>query len=248
MVKRARFANLHSIVHVIRVAGMTTTTRPRAPRRDAAENRETILAAAAALLNDEPDGSIETIAAEAGLSRRALYGHFPTRDDLVNAVLVRGAERVGTLLEPIAHPDARVEIALFAARLWAEVSHIRVMATLAVRGPHAERIAASLEPARARLRDTVRRGVADGTLRMDIDPDTLARLIEAAAIAVLDEATRTGLSTQEGHRLVMLSSLSAAGLGWRDVDTLLETTSELAAAPPAEAEHPKSRPNRQELS
>jgi len=220
------------------------TTALRAPRRDAAENRETILAAAAALLNDEPDASIEAIASEAGLSRRALYGHFPTRDDLVNAVLVRGAERVGTLLEPIAHPDARVEIALFAARLWAEVSHIRVMAALAVRGPHAERIAAALEPARARLRGTVRRGVADGVLRTDIKPDALTRLIEAAAIAVLDEATRTGLSTREGHRLVMLSSLGAAGLGWREADALVENTPELAAASPNN--HPASTPTEQE--
>lgn len=208
---------------------MTTASPARAPRRDAAENRESILNAAAALLNDDPDVSIEAIASGAGLSRRALYGHFPTRDDLVDAVLVRGARRIGVLLEPIADPDARVEIALFAARLWAEVSHVRVMAALAVRGPHADRIAAALEPARARLRSTVSRGVAAGALRTDIDEATLAHLIEAAAITVLDEATRTGMTADDGHHLVMLASLGAAGLGWREADALLTATPVLAA-------------------
>jgi Transcriptional regulator len=213
-------------------------SRARGPRRDAAQNRESILAAAASLLNEQPDASIEAIASEAGLSRRALYGHFPTRDELVEAVLLRGTERIGTVLEPVAHPDAVIEIALFAARLWAEVSHVRVMATLAVRGPHVDRIAAALGPARARLRQTVRRGVAHGVLRTDIDPDTLARLIESAAIGVLDEATRTGMSTAEGHRLVMLSALSTAGLGWREADALVDSTRELAE--PAASAKPAS--------
>ncbi|HWU46418.1 MAG TPA: TetR/AcrR family transcriptional regulator [Humibacter sp.] len=220
---------------------MTTPgSRMRGPRRDATENRQNILTAAAAALNEDPDASIESIASEAGLSRRALYGHFPTRDELVEAVLVRGAERVGALLEPIAHPDARIEIALFAARLWAEVSHVRVMAALAVRAPHAVRVASALEPARARLRGTVLRGAADGTLRADIPPDTLARLIEAAAIGVLDEATRTSMSTEEGHRLAMLSALSTSGLGWREADVLIASTPGLSApqtpsAPPPTA-------------
>ncbi|HEY2556429.1 MAG TPA: hypothetical protein VGI08_04930, partial [Diaminobutyricibacter sp.] len=48
----------------------------------------------------------------------------------------------------------------------------------------------------------------------------LARLIEAAAIAVLDEATRTGMSDDEGRRLVMLNGLGAAGIGWREADEL----------------------------
>lgn len=224
---------------------MTTTgSRMRGPRRDATENRQNILAAAAAALNEDPDASIESIASEAGLSRRALYGHFPTRDELVEAVLVRGAERIGALLEPIAHPDARIEIALFAARLWAEVSHVRVMAALAVRAPHAARVAAALEPARARLRGTVARGAADGTLRGDIAPDALARLIEAAAIDVLDEAMRTGMSTEEGHRLAMLSALSTAGLGWREADAVIASAPELFVPQIASATPPTTTASR----
>jgi AcrR family transcriptional regulator len=205
----------------------STPVAPRAPRRDATENREAILVAASSALNADIEASLETIAVEAGLSRRAIYGHFATREDLVTEVLARGAERVGASLIPVAHPDARVEIALFGATLWAEVAHIRVMAQLAVRGPHRDRVSLALEPARQTLLGSVERGVASGELRTDIEPKTLARLIEGAAISVLDEATRTGMSGREGHRLVMLSGLSVAGLSWREANDILSTSPEL---------------------
>lgn len=184
--------------------------------------------AAAAALNEDIDASIETIAARAGLSRRALYGHFANRDDLLIDVFTRGAARLAALLEPVSHPDARVEIALFGATLWAEVEHIRVSAALAVRGPHRELVGTALDPARDRLRSTVQRGRDDGTIRTDLDPKTVTRLIENAAVSVLEEATRSGLSDRAGHRLVVLAALSAAGMAWREAGALLDETPELA--------------------
>jgi AcrR family transcriptional regulator len=213
----------------------TQSQQHRAPRRDAAENRSTILEAAAAALNRDIDASLATIAETAGLSRRAIYGHFATRDELVTEVLLHGAQRVGASLNPITHPDARVEIALYGSTLWAEVAHVRVMAQLAVRGPHRSQVAAALAPARARLYDTVVRGVATGALRADIAPTTLARLIEGAALAVLDEANRTRMSRARGHELVMLAALSTAGLGWREADQLIASTPELAFSKEASA-------------
>jgi AcrR family transcriptional regulator len=201
---------------------------PRALRRDATQNRARILKAAAAALNQDIEASLTAIADEAELTRRAIYGHFATRDELVTAVLLQGAERVGASLNSITHPDARVEIALYGSTLWAEVAHVRVMAQLAVRGPHREQVGAALGPARARLHDTVVRGVAGGVLREDITPATLARLIEGAALAVLDEANRTRISRARGHELVMLAALSTAGMGWREADQLIASTPELA--------------------
>lgn len=206
----------------------STSGTPRATRRDATANREAIVDAAAVTLNEDIDASLEAIAARAGLSRRAIYGHFATRDDLLVEVFTRGAARLAALLDPVAHPDARVEIALFGATLWAEVEHVRVSAALAVRGPHRELVGAALDPARERLRRTVDRGRAAGQVRTDLDSDIVARLIENAAVAVLDDATRTKLSRADGHRLVMLSGLSAAGLGWREADALIDGTPELA--------------------
>ncbi|GAB3612992.1 TetR/AcrR family transcriptional regulator [Humibacter ginsengisoli] len=205
-----------------------TSSRARALRRDAAENREALIAAAVRVLNADVDASLEAIAAEAGLSRRSVYGHFANRDELVREVLRLGAERMAASVVPIVHEDARIEIALYGATLWAQVQHASVTAEFAVRGPYTELVAKALEPARAKLRHTVRRGVRDGVLRRDIRPDALARLIERAALDVLTEATHEGLDARAGHTLVMITALSVAGLGWREADALVEQTPELA--------------------
>ena len=210
------------------------TSSPRAPRRDATANREAILAAAAVALNEDIDASLESIAARAGLSRRAVYGHFATRDELLIEVFTRGARRLAALLDPVSHPDPLVEIALFGATLWAEVEHVRVSAALAVRGPHRATVGTALDPARERLRETVGRGMESGRIRTDLDRETVTRLIENAAVSVLDEATRARLSPEAGHRLVMLAGLSAAGMGWREAGELIASTPELAYTGTAE--------------
>lgn len=210
-----------------------SASRSRAPRKDAAANREAILSSAGRVLNADPDAAIEAIAAAAGLSRRTLYGHFPSRDALVTEVLVRGARRVSASVQHVAHEDARVELALVGARLWTEVAAVRVMAQLAVRGPHARVVASSLAPVRRRILSITRRGVHEGSLRTDLAASRLARLIEGAALAVLDEATATGMSERSGHRLVMLAVLGTSGLDWRSAGDLIDTTPVLAYRPRA---------------
>jgi len=199
------------------------------PRRDALENRAALLAAARVVLNRDPDATLDLIAAEAGLSRRAVYGHFATRDELLRELVTAGAARIAGELAGIGHPDPLVRLALVAARMWAEVEHVRVMALFAVRGPYTELIARELRPVRELLKSAVEEGAAGGGIRDDIPAATLARLIESAAIAVLDEANRTGLDADAGRRYVMLSVLSTAGLSARDAAALVDRTPELGA-------------------
>lgn len=205
---------------------MTTTQAPasgsRAPRRDAAENRVALLDAARLALRSDPDASLETIAAAAGLTRRSVYGHFATRDELVNAVVVAGAERVASSITAVRGDDPLTTIALIGDVLWAQVDHVRIMAPLAVRGPLRAVTAAALEPVRTLLLRTVEAGVADGSIRPDIDAGVLARLVESTAVGVLEEATRSGLSTSAGRRLVMLATLGAVGLSWQDATAVAD--------------------------
>jgi AcrR family transcriptional regulator len=203
-------------------------TETRTLRRDATENRQALLTAAKAVLNRDPDASLEAIAAEAGLSRRSVYGHFATRDDLVGEVVALGVARVAEALTQVRHPEPLVQLALIAAELWREVEHVRVMAMFAVRGPLIEVVTDALQPLRARVLESVRDGAADGTMRTDIDAVVLARLIESAAIAVLDESNRHPIDRSMGRRLAMLGVLSCAGLGWREADRLIDTTPELS--------------------
>ncbi|KQS09189.1 TetR family transcriptional regulator [Curtobacterium sp. Leaf183] len=197
-----------------------TTSEPstRAPRRDATENRVALIDAAKSVLQRDPDASLETIATAAGLSRRAVYGHFPSRDDLVRAVVTAGAARVASAMPTSSDlgelpPAAR--IAAIAVTLWSEVSHVRSMARIAVRSPYGESVAEVFAPLRAQVREACALGIADGSMRSDVDAATLGRLVEGACIAVLDEATRSGTSDQDGRRMVVVSALGIAGIDWR---------------------------------
>lgn len=252
---------------------MPTPPAPRAPRRDAAANREALVAAAVTLLNRDPAVPLEAIAAEAGLSRRSVYGHFATRDDLVREVTLRGAARIARAARPAPIDDPLVQLAALAAELWAQVEHVRVMARITVRGPLVGDVAQALAPLRAAVLDIVRRGTAEGRMRDDVDPARLARLVEGAALAVLDEAAATDLSRAEGHRLVVVAVLGMVGLDWRSADELVRTRPELqlgahpdghrgadapastqaepearaaAAEPPAAAPEPQPEPQPQE--
>ncbi|OII00626.1 TetR/AcrR family transcriptional regulator [Curtobacterium sp. MCBA15_005] len=217
---------------------MTTTEQPsRAPRRDATENRAALLDAAKTCLQQDPDASIETIAASAGLSRRAVYGHFPSRDDLVREVVTAGAARIAAAMPTTSDlqelpPAAR--LAAIAVTLWSEVSHVRSMARVAVRSPFAEPVAEVFAPLRSQVRQACALGIADGAMRDDVDPETLGRLVEGACIAVLDEATHSGTSDEDGRRMVVVSALGMAGIDWRTA-----LLSEPAAPAPAPASAPK---------
>jgi AcrR family transcriptional regulator len=217
---------------------VTTTEQPsRAPRRDATENRAALLDAAKTCLQQDPDASIETIAASAGLSRRAVYGHFPSRDDLVREVVTAGAARIAAAMPTASDlqelpPAAR--LAAIAVTLWTEVSHVRSMARVAVRSPFAEPVAEVFAPLRSQVRQACALGIADGAMRDDVDPETLGRLVEGACIAVLDEATRSGTSDEDGRRMVVVSALGMAGIDWRTA-----LLSEPAAPTPTPTPAPK---------
>jgi serine phosphatase RsbU (regulator of sigma subunit) len=69
---------------------MATDPNPVGKRRrrrsDAALNRTKLVEAARYLLAERPDATMIEIAAEAGVGRGTAYRHFPSRDDLVDAV------------------------------------------------------------------------------------------------------------------------------------------------------------------
>lgn len=205
---------------------MTTTTR--APRKDATENRAALLAAAKIELNLDADATLDTIAARAGLSRRAVYGHFATRDDLLRELITIGAARVAASVSSADHADPVIRLALIASRLWREVDDIRVMAVFAVRGPLKGHTAEGLAPLRARVVDAIAEGVAAGSVRSDIPVPRLARLVEDAALSALAESSRDHIAAAEAHRLVMLLVLGTIGLGSAQAAALIDGHPELS--------------------
>lgn len=203
------------------------TTDTRRPRKDAVANREAILSAAAELLRRDPDASVDAVAVAAGLTRRAVYGHFASRDDLLAELARRGAGRIAAALAGVRDDDPVAHIARIGSALWDEVAHVKLVARMVVNGPLEQVVAEGLEPIRASLRDAVARGAAGGAFRSDVDVETVARLIERQAFDVLDEVVRQRMDDESARRLVIVMALAVAGLSWRDAgaaaDRLLAT-------------------------
>ncbi len=196
-------------------------------RRDAVENREALLAAARIELNLDADAPLEAIASRAGLSRRSVYGHFATRDDLLRELITSGATRVAGAVAGVDHEHPVVRLALIASRLWREVEDIRVMAVFAVRGPLKGLTADALAPLRARVAEAIAEGARDGSVRGDIPVARLARLVEDAALSALAEASTDAMPGPAAHRLVMLLVLGTVGLSADAAAALIDSHPEL---------------------
>jgi len=197
---------------------VTTTTPARRPRKDATANRAGILRAAASTLAHDPSASIDQIARAAGLSRRALYGHFDDRQTLLHELISAGAQRFNAIAASVDEPDGPLALARLTAALWAEASHVQLAAALALDDTNLENTATALSPLRRAVAGIVRAGQQDGTLRTDIAAPTLARLIEETARVAI---TRIDASSPVAADLAVRAVLSIAGLSWREADALL---------------------------
>lgn len=200
---------------------MTTAPVPRS-RKDAVANRAALLTAARGVVADDPAASMDAIARAAGLSRRAVYGHFTDRDELLGELIRTGAERFNAIAAQLRIDDAPSALAGLAVRLWQEAAQVRLAAALALSDAHVAQTAAALRPLRERVVEIVRAGQEAGTLRPDIAATLLSRKIEEAARSAV---TRMDAPASEIRTVAVHAVLGIAGLSWR------ESTDVLAALP-----------------
>lgn len=205
---------------------MNTTTEGRARRSDATANREALLRAAQSLLAADANASLDAIAQAAGLSRRALYGHFADRESLLREVIALGAGRFNAIAELTDDADPRVAIARMASRLWREASAVRATANIALDDAHVAETVVALAPLRRRVRELTERGVESGGFRGDMPPQLLAFLVEETARATL-RALR--LTASDAASTVVRVVLSIVGVPWTEQVELLAAHPEIAA-------------------
>jgi AcrR family transcriptional regulator len=153
----------------------TAPTRPT--RRDARRNRAALLDAARSVFAQEGlDAALEGIARRAGLAIGTLYRHFPTRWDLVEAVIAEKrrswieAAEAAVQMEPAW--DGLVFFLERACELQAGDRAFNDIASM--RFPHAPRIEAARKRAYDRICRIVERAQAEGSLRTDITAEDLA--------------------------------------------------------------------------
>jgi AcrR family transcriptional regulator len=81
-------------------------TTPRPLRADAARNRALLLAAAADEFAEQGlDASVAAIARRAGIGKGTVFRHFPTKDDLIAAIVPERIEALATIGERLLDSD-----------------------------------------------------------------------------------------------------------------------------------------------
>ncbi|PFG43578.1 TetR family transcriptional regulator [Isoptericola jiangsuensis] len=138
-------------------------------RADAQRNRAKILAAVVTAIRNDPDASVADIAAEAGVGRMTLYGHFKTRPELIEAALVESLDRGEEALREVPlDGDAREAFRRLVASSWVLVDQARAVLAAAQKELSAARIRELHEKAEARMRALLERGQREGAFRADL--------------------------------------------------------------------------------
>jgi len=143
--------------------------RPSGRRADAQRNASAILDAALDCLLADPRASTADIAARAGVGRVTLYGHYPTRTDLIDAVFARtlghAEQRLGGL---DLTGDPRTALAMLIASSWEIVNQFRALLVAADGVLPAERLRQQHDRPLDRVRKLIERGRRTGVFRKDL--------------------------------------------------------------------------------
>ncbi|MCF4140391.1 TetR/AcrR family transcriptional regulator [Streptomyces sp. Tue 6430] len=191
------------------MAAMTTGNSSRAEA-----NRRRILDVALAELLRDPDASMNHIARAAGVVRRTVYGHFPSREALIStlvdeAVSVLAAAHEG---EDQDGGDPAEALARSVLAVWRIADRYRLLVALAQRTVTMQGIRERLTPVR---QDTVRllqRGLDEGTFVSPLPAPALAYVHEQIVFALMEAVNDGLLSTREAGRSAAVTALTAAGV------------------------------------
>jgi AcrR family transcriptional regulator len=160
----------------------------RKPRADAQRNRERILdVAKEAFARHGANTSLDDIAKQVGVGPGTLYRHFPTREELLQAVyraeLEKLAEAEQKFSQTMAPTDAlRAWLLLFVDAIAAKQLIAPALNTLL--GDPKKVFEASYAKMHQAIRALVKRGVESGDIRSDLDPvDLLRALIGVSNVA-----------------------------------------------------------------
>jgi AcrR family transcriptional regulator len=161
----------------------TTDTAPRGTRADARRNRERVLAAArACMARDGLDAGMDQVARAAGVGVGTVYRHFPTKDDLVEALANARFERLAELAqEALADPEPWPAFERFIRAAAQIQSEDRALSEVLVSRPEVMAPAADRVDMLGLTGQLMRRAQEAGELRPDADPTDVPMLMCALA-------------------------------------------------------------------
>jgi AcrR family transcriptional regulator len=168
------------------------TKRPqpveRKPRADAQRNRERILEVAKeAFTRSGANASLDDIAKQARIGPGTLYRHFPTREELLQAVYRSEMEKLAAAERKFAQTMPPIE----ALRAWLllfveaiEAKRLIAAALNTLVGDHKKIFESSYAQIHEAIHALVKRAIKSGDIRKDLDPiDLLRALVGVANVA-----------------------------------------------------------------
>ncbi|MGW1912385.1 TetR/AcrR family transcriptional regulator [Streptomyces sp. NPDC002076] len=205
---------------------MTAMTTGNTSRADA--NRRRILDVALAELLRDPDASMDQIARAAGVVRRTVYGHFPSREALIST-LVDGA--VAALADADARArDGVTDPAESVARSVLAIGEIadryRLLIALAQRTVTVQGIRERLAPLREGKVRLLQQGLDQGVFSSPLPAPALAYVHEQVIMAVMEAVNDGLLTAQEAGRSATVTVLTAAGVPASTATELVAKVSE----------------------
>ncbi|MDT0441357.1 TetR/AcrR family transcriptional regulator [Streptomyces johnsoniae] len=155
---------------------------PPRRRADAERSRTAVLDAAIQLLGERPDAGMAAVAAAAGVTRQTVYAHFPSRDDLLTAVVDHMTERVTREMDAAGAEEGPAPEALLRLldAAWRVSEEYPALIRLGGRPTPPEEGRSRHEPIADRIARVLQRGRDAG----DFDPEPALSWQVAAVIAL----------------------------------------------------------------
>jgi TetR/AcrR family transcriptional repressor of mexCD-oprJ operon len=189
-----------------------STTAPQL-RADARRNIALILDAAESCLSRDPDASMSDIAAAAGLGRVTIYGHFPSRGALIEAVVHRVLGAANAALNEVdlsGDPgeaferlvDATWQVTLRSGNLI--IAADKALPVTTVRQAHT----GGLEE---RVRSLLAAGQRSGAFRSDLSADWLIATFHAVLHAAANEIDAGRLERADASGIITSTMLATLG-------------------------------------
>jgi AcrR family transcriptional regulator len=174
------------------------------------DTRNRILDVALMVLGQNPDAGMGEIASAAGVVRRTVYGHFPTRTDLVRSLTQRAVSEIAAVLTEADATNGAADAVWvdFIARLWPLAHRYQVLLALR-RGEFGEEIHALLVPVDTTLANLVQRGQDSQVFARHLPAAILSQVAFSAVFSIADSDL---VDASLGVRAATITSLLILGV------------------------------------
>lgn len=189
---------------------MTETSAAPGRRADARLNRERILDAAAMCLSRDPGASVGDIAKAAGLGRVTVYGHFPTREQLVEAALVRALAAGDAVLEGVdLAGDPATALRVLVGSSWRLIAQSSAVLETAQQVFPPDRIRRLHAKPEQRVLALIARGQRQGQFRTDLPASWLAAVLHHVLKGAASDVAGGRLNEHDAARFISETVLAA---------------------------------------